>query len=227
MITFKKVSKRHSNGFLSLNALDLFIPENEFVYLIGPSGAGKSSILRLLFMDELVSSGEIIVDKFVLSELRYQDVPYYRRHVGMIFQDYKLLPRRTVYENIAFALVVMHTNPKKIKEQVNYALDLVGLISKKDNYVHELSGGEQQRVCIARAIVNQPEILLCDEPTGNLDPETSWEIVHLLNKINAYDTTVIMATHDTEIVNGMPKRVVALEQGTVARDQLMGAYVEA
>jgi cell division transport system ATP-binding protein len=226
MISFKNVTKKYPNGFSALNGIDLVIPENEFVYLIGPSGAGKSTMLRLIFMEEQVTSGEIIIDKYILSQLIEAQIPYYRRNIGMIFQDYKLLPRRTVYENVAFALHVMHVEPKKIKQQVNYALDLVGLIGKTHHYPRELSGGEQQKICIARAIVNQPSILLCDEPTGNLDPETSWEIVHLLTKINAHNTTVVMATHDTEIVDGIPKRVIAVEKGKLSRDQVLGTYIE-
>ena len=177
-------------------------------------------------MEELTTSGEIIIDKYILNHIETDQIPYYRRNIGMIFQDYKLLPKRTVYENVAFALHVMHVPSKKVKEQVRYALDLVGLSLKSQHYPHELSGGEQQKICIARAIVNQPSILLCDEPTGNLDPETSWEIVHLLTKINAHNTTVIMATHDTEIVDGIPKRVIAIEKGALARDQVLGTYVE-
>ena len=226
MISFKKVKKKYNNGFSALNDITFTIPENEFVYLIGPSGAGKSTMLRLIFMEEDVTSGEIIIDKYILGQLSVSQIPYYRRNIGMIFQDYKLLPRRTVYENVAFALHVMHVSQKKIKQQVNYALDLVGLIGKSHHYPRELSGGEQQKICIARAIVNQPSILLCDEPTGNLDPETSWEIVHLLTKINAHNTTVIMATHDTEIVDGIPKRVIAVEKGLLARDQVLGTYIQ-
>ncbi len=226
MISFKNVVKEYPNGFNALNGISLVIPENEFVYLIGPSGAGKSTMLRLIFMEESVTSGEIIIDKYILGQLNDTQIPYYRRNIGMIFQDYKLLPRRTVYENVAFALHVMHVPSKKIKQQVNYALDLVGLIGKSQHYPNELSGGEQQKICIARAIVNQPSILLCDEPTGNLDPETSWEIVHLLTKINAHNTTVIMATHDTEIVDGIPKRVIAVNKGKLSRDQVLGTYIE-
>ncbi len=226
MISFKNVQKTYSNGFVALNDVSLVIAENEFVYLIGPSGAGKSTILELIFMEQKATAGEIIIDKYILSKLKREQIPYYRRNIGMIFQDYKLLPRRTVYENVAFALHVMHVPPKKINQQVNYALDLVGLSSKSHHYPNELSGGEQQKICIARAIVNQPSILLCDEPTGNLDPETSWEIVHLLSKINAHNTTIIMATHDTEIVDGIPKRVIAVEKGILARDQVLGTYVE-
>ncbi|MEC8678077.1 MAG: cell division ATP-binding protein FtsE [Candidatus Margulisiibacteriota bacterium] len=226
MISFKNVTKKYPNGFKALDGIDLVIPENEFAYLIGPSGAGKSTMLRLIFMEEQVTSGEIIIDKYILGQLVEDQIPYYRRNIGMIFQDYKLLPRRTVYENVAFALHVMHFPPKKIKQQVSYALDLVGLSGKSHHYPRELSGGEQQKICIARAIVNQPSILLCDEPTGNLDPETSWEIVHLLTKINAHNTTVIMATHDTEIVDGIPKRVIAVEKGKLARDQVLGTYIQ-
>ena len=226
MISFKKVKKKYNNGFSALNDMSFTIPENEFVYLIGPSGAGKSTILRLIFMEETTSDGEIVIDKYILGHLGQQQVPFYRRNIGMIFQDYKLLPRRTVYENVAFALHVMHVPVKKIKEQVHYALELVGLTGKGNHYPKDLSGGEQQKICIARAIVNQPSILLCDEPTGNLDPETSWEIVHLLTKINAHNTTVVMATHDTEIVDGIPKRVIAIEKGVLARDQVLGTYLE-
>jgi cell division transport system ATP-binding protein len=226
MISFKNVVKTYPNGFKALDGVSIVIPENEFVYLIGPSGAGKSTMLRLIFMEESVTSGEIIIDKYILGQINAVQIPFYRRNIGMIFQDYKLLPRRTVYENVAFALHVMHVPSKKIKEQVNYALDLVGLTGKSHHYPRELSGGEQQKICIARAIVNQPSILLCDEPTGNLDPETSWEIVHLLTKINAHHTTVLMATHDTEIVDGFPKRVIALDQGKLARDQVLGTYIE-
>ena len=226
MISFKNVVKEYPNGFNALNGITLAIPENEFVYLIGPSGAGKSTILRLIFMEENITSGEIIIDKYILRQLNSVQIPFYRRNIGMIFQDYKLLPRRTVYENVAFALHVMHVSSKRIRQQVNYALDLVGLTGKSNHYPRELSGGEQQKICIARAIVNQPSILLCDEPTGNLDPETSWEIVHLLTKINAHNTTVIMATHDTEIVDGIPKRVIAVNKGKLARDQVLGTYIE-
>lgn len=226
MISFKSVTKLYRNDIKALDDISLTIAENDFVYLIGPSGAGKSTLLRLIFMEDHVSSGEIIVDKYVLGQVSKSQVPFYRRNIGMIFQDYKLLPRRTVYENIAFALHVMHAPLKKIKQQVGYALDLVGLSEKIKYYPHELSRGQQQKVCIARAIVNQPSLLLCDEPTGNLDPETSWEIVHLLTKINAHHTTVVMATHDTEIVDGIPKRVVAIEKGELSRDQVLGTYIE-
>lgn len=226
MISFKGVQKTYPNGFKALDTINLSISDNDFAYLIGPSGAGKSTLLRLIFMEELATQGEIIVNGYVLSQLLSKQIPYYRRNIGMIFQDYKLLPRRTVYENVAFALHVMHFPSKEISEHVNKALELVGLIEKKYHYPHELSGGEQQKICIARAIVNQPSILLCDEPTGNLDPDTSWEIVHLLTKINSYNTTVIMATHDTDIVDGIPKRVIEVGRGALKRDQVLGTYAQ-
>ena len=205
---------------------DLEIFKNEFVYLIGPSGAGKSTLLKLIFKEDDPSQGDIVIDQYLLRNIHRRQLPYLRRHIGIIFQDYKLLPRRTVYENVAFALRVMHVPQHKIRRQVYHVLDLVGLQDKAHFMPKELSGGEQQKICIARAIVNHPPILLCDEPTGNLDPETSWEIVHLLSKINAHNTTIIMATHDTEIVDGIPKRVIAVEKGMLARDQVLGTYVE-
>jgi len=173
---------------------------------------------------ELPTTGDIMIDKFYLSRISKRQIPILRRNIGMIFQDYKLLPKRTVYENVAFALRVMHVPGNKIKKLVMHSLELVGLEGKVNHFPHELSGGEQQRICIARAIVNNPSILLCDEPTGNLDPETSWEIVQLLTKINSHNTTVIMATHDTDIVNGIPKRVVQMQRGQIIRDQHLGAY---
>jgi len=226
MITLKNVRKTYPNGLVALDDVSLFIGREEFVYLIGPSGAGKSTILKLLFMAEIPTAGEIVIDNFILSKLTPVQVPFFRRNIGMIFQDYKLLQKRTVYENVAFALRVMHVAPSKIRRQVIHVLDLVGLAQKMNCFPGELSGGEQQKICIARAIVNNPPILLCDEPTGNLDPDTSWEIVQLLNKINARQTTVVMATHDTDIVDGLPKRVLAIERGHVVRDQQLGGYSE-
>lgn len=226
MIKAKRLSKHYPNGMIALDEIDFSVAKDEFVYLIGPSGAGKSTLLKLIFMAEKPTAGEIIIDKFSLSGITHRQIPYLRRHIGMIFQDYKLLPKRTVYENVAFALSVMHVPKKKMRRQVMHALELVGLEQKPHHMPHELSGGEQQKICIARAIVNNPPILLCDEPTGNLDPNTSWEIVQLLTKINARNTTVLMATHDTEIVDGIPKRVVAIEHGKIVRDQQLGGYID-
>lgn len=224
MITIENLTKEYNNGLVALDKLNLSISREEFVYLIGESGAGKSTLLKMIFLAELPSSGDIMIDKFYLSRISKRQIPILRRNIGMIFQDYKLLPKRTVYENVAFALRVMHVPSSKIKKLVMHALELVGLEERAQRFPHELSGGEQQRICIARAIVNNPSILLCDEPTGNLDPETSWEIVQLLTKINSHNTTVIMATHDTDIVNGIPKRVVQMQRGKIIRDQHLGAY---
>lgn len=226
MIHVKDVSKQYANGILALDTVNIHISRNEFVYLIGSSGAGKSTLLNLIFSAEQPTEGNITIDRFKLNEIKPRQIPYLRRHIGMIFQDYKLLPKRTVYENVAFALRAMHVPPKRIKRRVSQVLDMVRLEQKQDFLPGELSGGEQQRICIARAIVNNPPILLCDEPTGNLDPDTSWEIVQFLTKINASRTTVIMATHDTEIVDGMPKRVIELERGKIIRDQQLGGYIE-
>ncbi len=224
MITIENLSKSYDNGLVALDKLNLTISREEFVYLIGESGAGKSTLLKMIFLAELPTTGDIMIDKFYLSRISKRQIPILRRNIGMIFQDYKLLPKRTVYENVAFALRVMHVPGNKIKKLVMHSLELVGLEGKVNHFPHELSGGEQQRICIARAIVNNPSILLCDEPTGNLDPETSWEIVQLLTKINSHNTTVIMATHDTDIVNGIPKRVVQMQRGQIIRDQHLGAY---
>lgn len=224
MITLSKVSKQYKNGIIALDNLDVTISKGEFVYLIGPSGSGKSTLLKLIFRADIPTNGEIRIDTFLLNRIRLAQIPLLRRHVSMIFQDYKLLPRRTVYENIAFALSLMHVPKRRIKRQVKHVLDLVGLSEKADFLPNEISGGEQQKVCIARAIVNNPLILLCDEPTGNLDPDTAWSIVHLLSKINERQTTVIMATHNMDIVDGLPKRVLALDKGRLIRDQQLGAY---
>ena len=224
MIQIKNLIKIYPNGFKALDTVSLYIGKEEFVYLVGPSGAGKSTLLNMIFLAENPTSGEIIIDNFALKHITPKQVPYFRRNIGVIFQDYKLLPRRTVYENVAFALRVMHYSRSRIHRQVGQVLELVGLHQKMNHLPEELSGGEQQRICIARAIVNNPPILLADEPTGNLDPDTSWEIMQLLVKINTRKTTVIVATHNKEIVDVMRRRVVALEAGKVVRDQQLGVY---
>ena len=225
MIKFKSVTKIYENGHHALQDISIEVFKNEFIYLIGPSGAGKSTILKLIFREDIPTGGSIIIDQYLLENISHRQLPYLRRHIGMIFQDYKLLPRRTVYENVAFALRVMHVPKSKIRRQVHHVLELVGMADKMNSLPRELSGGEQQNICIARAIVNHPPILLCDEPTGNLDPETSWEIVQLLTKINERETTIVMATHDMEIVDSMPKRVLAIENGRIIRDQQLGGYM--
>jgi cell division transport system ATP-binding protein len=224
MIEVRNVSKIYLNGFKALDNVTLSIGKEEFVYLVGPSGAGKSTLLKMIYKAEEPSSGKIFIDNFSLNNITERQIPYLRRNIGIVFQDYKLLPKRTVYENVAFALRVMHYSRSKIRRQVSQVLELVGLHQKMKNLPQELSGGEQQRICIARAIVNNPKILLADEPTGNLDPETSWEIMHLLTKINTRKTTVIVATHNKEIVDNIRKRVIALEKGKLVKDQQLGVY---
>lgn len=224
MIQLKNVTKIFQNGVKALDDVTLFIDKEEFVFLVGISGAGKTTIIRLLFREELPTNGEVFIDKFNVNQLSKPQIPYLRRNMGIVFQDYKLLPKRTVYENVAFALQVVGAHRVQIRNQVSQVLELVGLSDKSKNMPHELSGGEQQRLCIARAIVNDPPILLADEPTGNLDPDTSWDIVQLLNKINSRKTTVLVATHDQSIVDAMRKRVVALEKGKIVRDQQLGVY---
>jgi cell division transport system ATP-binding protein len=224
MIRLKKVSKIYHNGFVALEDINLTVSKGEFIYLVGPSGAGKSTLLSLICRADVPTSGDILVDTLSLKSLSEREVPYFRRNIGMIFQDYKLLPRRTVYENVAFALRVVHYSRSRIRRQVNQVLELVGLAAKAKHLPSELSGGEQQRICIARAIVNNPPILLADEPTGNLDPDTSWEIVQLLSKINMRQTTVVVATHNKGIVDDIRKRVVAVTKGKIVRDQHLGLY---
>lgn len=224
MITIKNLTKVYPNGFKSLDNVSLHISKEEFVFMVGPSGAGKSTLLNMIFRAEHPTEGNIIIDSFSLKNITERQIPYLRRNIGVIFQDYKLLPRRTVYENVAFALRVMHYSRSRIHRQVCQVLELVGLQQKIHSLPEELSGGEQQRICIARAIVNNPPILLADEPTGNLDPDTSWEIMQLLTKINMRKTTVVVATHNREIVDCLRKRVIAMANGRIIRDQQLGAY---
>ncbi|MFA5928351.1 MAG: cell division ATP-binding protein FtsE [Candidatus Margulisiibacteriota bacterium] len=224
MITLKHVHKIFPNGTRALNNINLHISREEFVFLVGPTAAGKSTLMKLLYRADEPTEGEISIDRINVTTLPDEQIPFLRRNIGVVFQDFKLLPRRTTYENVAFALRVTGTSLLKIRRRVMQVLDLVGLANKAKSLPHELSGGEQQRACIARAIVNNPPILLADEPTGNLDPETSWEIMQLLAKINLHRTTVLVSTHAKEIVDGMRKRVVALENGQILRDQQLGVY---
>jgi cell division transport system ATP-binding protein len=224
MIHIKNLRKEYMNGFVAIDNISLHIGKNEFVYLVGSSGAGKSTLLKMFFKAEVPSSGQILIDKVPLNSISNTQIPYLRRNIGVIFQDFKLLPRKTVFENIAFALRVMHHKRSTIRKKVIQVLELVGLQGKMKHFPSELSGGEQQRICIARAIVNNPPILLADEPTGSLDPDTSWEIMQLLSKINSRQTTVLVATHDKRIVDDIRKRVIALENGRVVRDSHFGSY---
>lgn len=224
MILTKNLTKIYSNGVVALDHISLTIKKGEFAFLVGPSGAGKTTFLNLLIRRELPTSGLLAVNQKNLATLRKSEVPLHRRSIGVVFQDYKLLPQKTVYENISFALEVIETRPKEIKERVFSVLELVGLLNKANVFPSELSGGEQQRVSLARAIVNRPLLLLADEPTGNLDPDTSWEIMDLLKEINKRGTTVVMATHNREIVDQLRKRVIALEHGKLVRDAPKGGY---
>ncbi|MEK9657999.1 MAG: ATP-binding cassette domain-containing protein [bacterium] len=226
MIQIKKLTKVYPNGYELFKELDLFIGENEFVFLVGPSGSGKSSLLNIFFLLESITSGYVYIDNVCLNHLKSYQIPYLRRNIGFVFQDFKLLLNRSVFENVAYALRILNFSRRQISSQVRQVLDLVGLQHRIYDISGNLSGGEQQRLCIARAIVNNPAILLADEPTGNLDPDASEEIIQLLSKINARHTTVLVATHDQMIVNKMRKRVVVLNKGTIIRDQQFGTYAE-
>lgn len=224
MILMNDIYKTYANGVTALNGVNVDIKQGEFVYIVGPSGAGKSTFIKLIFREVKPTSGKIIVGDMDLSELKERRVPYLRRDIGVVYQDFKLLPKLSVYENIAFALEVIEESPKNIRNRVMEVLEQVGLKNKARSIPSELSGGEQQRVSIARAIVNRAKIVIADEPTGNLDPETSWDIMKVFEEINASGTTIIMATHSKEIVNTIKKRVIAIEDGVIVRDEHRGDY---
>lgn len=220
MISFKNVTKKYDSKNIALKDISLIIPNNEFVFLMGESGAGKSTFLNLLLREMIPSSGELIVNGTNLSELKHNEIAFYRRKLGVVFQDYKLLPRKSVYDNIAFALQVIETPVEEIEKKVYRALNIINLSDKKDNYPSELSGGEQQRVAIARAIVNKPSIIIADEPTGNLDFKNSKDILNLFLDINEkYKTTIIMATHNQELVDIAKQRVIRLDKGEIISDK--------
>ncbi len=220
----KDVFKKYPNGVMAVNGINVKIDQGEFVYVVGPSGAGKSTFIKMMYREEKPTKGSIIINGIDLAKLKEKKVPLLRRNIGVVFQDFKLLPRLSVYENVAFALEVIEENPKNIKKRVMDVLDLVRLKHKARFLPDELSGGEQQRVSIARSIVNSPGALIADEPTGNLDPETSWEIMNIFEEINFRGTTIVMATHNREIVNTIKKRVIAIEGGKIARDEVRGDY---
>ena len=226
IISFQSVWKRYANGTEALKDVSLAAPEGDFIFLVGPSGAGKSTMVRLLIREEKPTRGRILVDGINLGPLPRRKLPYFRRKVGLVFQDFKLLPRLTVYENVAFALRVLGESKDAIETLVGDALETVGLANKGAKYPRELSGGEQQRVAIARALVPGPRLIVADEPTGNLDPATAWEIMQLFLRINASGSTVVMATHNREIVDLLRRRVVAIEDGRIVRDDRSGTYHE-
>ncbi|MDD6878798.1 MAG: cell division ATP-binding protein FtsE [bacterium] len=225
LINIRNVNKKYKNGVTAIYDLNLKIKKGDFVFLIGGSGSGKSTFIKMLYREEKPTSGEIVIGGINVAKLRNSKVYKLRRRLGIVFQDYRLLPKLTVFENVAFTLEVIGVKRKDIKKKALKAIELVGLKSKTRHYPDQLSGGEQQRVAIARAIVNNPKLLICDEPTGNLDPEMSLEIVGVLDEINkAIGTTIIMATHDKEIVNKMKKRVIVLKDGRVVKDYEKGKY---
>ena len=218
------VTKRYNKGITAINNLSIQIKDGEFVYVVGPSGAGKSTFIKMMYREEKATKGRIRVGKYDLMKIKDRQIPYLRRYVGVVFQDFKLLQHKTVYENVAYAMEVIEKSPREIKRRVQEVLELVNLKHCVDNFPNELSGGEQQRVAIARAIVNTPGILIADEPTGNLDPETSMEIMDILERINEQGTTIVMATHNSQIVNEKKHRVIAIENGQIVRDQEQGEY---
>ena len=226
MIEFRSVSVAYLNEIQALRDVSLRIEKGEFAFIVGPTGTGKSTILKLIFKEEKPTEGKVIVNGRDVTRLRGGAVSRLRRSIGVVFQDFQLLLQKTAWENVAFALYVTGASRKEIRTRVPEVLDLVGLLDRADAYPHQLSGGEQQRVSIARALVHNPPILLADEPTGNLDPETSWDIVQLLARINLRGTTVVVASHDQHIVDRLNKRVIALDAGAVARDEAKGRYYE-
>lgn len=224
MLIMSDVSKVYPGGSVALQDVNVHIEPGEFVFVVGPSGAGKSTFIKMLFREVLPTTGSIFVNGMDILSLSPKEIPFMRRQLGIIFQDYRLLPDRTVYENVAFAMQVIEAPHRKIKRQVMNMLDLVGLRHRANAYPNELSGGEQQRIAIARAIVNDPVFVIADEPTGNLDPETSWDIMEIFKEINDSGTTIVMATHDKEVVDAMGKRVIAIEHGRIVRDEKEGVY---
>ena len=224
VLVMHDVTMEYPNGNVALRDVDLVIPEGDFVFLVGPSGAGKSTLMRLIIRDEVATHGQVVLDGADLARLSRRNVPKMRRKIGTIFQDFKLLPRKNVWENVAFALEVTGTPRRRVRPAVDRVLALVGLTAQAKQVPAQLSGGEQQRTAIARALVHDPRIIIADEPTGNLDPLISWEILQLLLRINELGVTVLMATHNAEVVTALRRRVVALEEGRIIRDEVGGAY---
>lgn len=227
MIAFQNVSKVYENHASStaLNGVTFKIEPNEFVSLVGKSGAGKSTIIKMLIGEEKPTKGRVIFGSYEVNKLKHNELPFLRRHIGVVFQDFRLLPHKNAYENVAFALEVSGTPQQEIEELVPQVLDMVGLSERMYNFPHELSGGERQRVAIARAMIHRPEVVVADEPTGNLDPINTWEIIKLLAKINELGTTVILATHDKEVINYLKRRVITIEKGEVIRDEEKGKFM--
>ncbi len=218
MIEFRNVYKTYDNGTKALKDFNLYVNEGEFVFIVGSSGSGKSTLLKLVMREELPSSGEIIVAGHKLSTLRHKDLPYYRRTMGIVFQDFRLIPNMTVFDNVAFAMRVIGMSTKAVRKKVPYVLGLVGLSDKARCYPKELSGGEQQRVGLARALINNPALIIADEPTGNVDPRMSFEIVDMLNEINRRGTTILMVTHEHSLVKRFHRRIIEIQEGELVAD---------
>lgn len=218
------VWKTYQDGSHALRGVSVQIDKDEFVYVVGPSGAGKSTFMKLIYREEVPTKGQIVVSGFNIGKLKQRKIPFVRRNIGVVFQDFRLLPKLSAYENVAFAMEVIEAPQKVIKRRVPEVLELVGLKHKASSLPAQLSGGEQQRIAIARAIVNNPSVIVADEPTGNLDPENSWGIMKLLEEINYRGTTIVMATHNKDIVNAMRRRVIAIEHGHIVRDEVRGEY---
>ncbi|MBI4994782.1 cell division ATP-binding protein FtsE [Candidatus Peregrinibacteria bacterium] len=225
MIIFQNVTKNYNHSMVALDKVSFKIQPGEFVSIVGRSGAGKSTVVKLLIGEEKPSKGQIFFNSYEINKLKFRELPEFRRHIGVIFQDFRLLTRKSVFENIAFALEVAGRPQKEIIEFVPQVLDMVGLKDKMANYPAELSGGEKQRVAMARAMINRPDVLIADEPTGNLDPFNTWEVIKLLMKINELGSTVILATHDKEIVNSLGQRVITLERGKIFKDEPHGRFI--
>ncbi len=224
MITFQSVSKVYNHS-PALEDIDFEVKPGEFVSMTGRSGAGKSTVIKLLIGEEKPTKGRVFFSQYEVSKLKDKDLPAFRRHIGVIFQDFRLLPTKNAFENVAFALEVAGRPQRDIMELVPQVLDMVGLSDKAKNFPHELSGGEKQRVAIARAMIHRPEIVIADEPTGNLDPLNTYEIIKLLEKINQLGTTIVLATHDKEVINALEKRVITLDRGRIIRDEENGKYI--
>lgn len=224
MIEMYDVWKTYDNGNDAMQGIDIKIAKGEFVYVVGPSGAGKSTFIKLMYREERPTKGKIYINGINVDRVKERKIPQIRRNIGVVFQDFRLLPRKTAYENVAFAMEVIETPSRRIKRRVHELFELIGIPDRMQAYPDELSGGEMQRVAIARAMVNQPSVVIADEPTGNLDPETSWDIMNLFEEINDMGTTIVMATHNRDIVNRMKKRVIAIENGQIVRDELRGDY---
>ena len=225
VIEFKKVSKTYGKNIKAVDNISFKIAPGEFISLVGPSGAGKSTLIKLLTCEETPTSGQVLVSERDIAKLKKKELPFYRRKVGIIFQDFKLLPKKTVYENVAFALEVADSKNSEIADRVPKIIEIVGLGSRTNAMSEELSGGEKQRVSIARALVHKPKLLIADEPTGNLDPVTTWEIIELLFKINNQGTIVLLATHDKEVVDALQRRVITMRDGKIISDQAKGKYI--